>query len=203
LRIVSEIFSNILNVFSVLVMAFYMLLERDKLHKHLAFLFGHRDIEKMVEQFMNDLEYRLGGWVRAEILLMFIVGVMTYVGLLLLRVPYALPFAIIAGLLEIIPNIGPTISAIPPFLLVLTYSPLAAIGVVALYIVVQLVENNVLVPQVMSRAVGVNPLVTIIVLLVGFNLAGVLGAVLSVPMVLLGRTVMQYFFDGKILDKRE
>lgn len=195
--VVGGIFSNVLSIFTTLVMAFYMLLERDRLHKHLTVWFGNDTLERQIENLIDHLEFKLGGWVRAEIILMIIVGSLSYVGLLLLGVPYALPLAILAGLLEVVPNIGPFISAIPAVLIGLTVSPLIGLGVVALYLFVQLMENNLIVPQVMSKTVGVNPLVTVVVLLIGFELAGILGAVLAVPTVLLIQELVKTFMDGR------
>ena len=196
-RLLTGVFSNILGVFTTLVMTFYLLLERKNLHKYLTSLFENEKLEKRAEEFINHLEDNLGGWVRAELLLMLIVGCMTYVGLLFLKIPFALPLAIIAGLLELIPGIGPTISAIPAVIIALLISPVVSIGVAALYVLVQLLENNFIVPQVMSKTVGVNPLVTIVALLLGLELGGVKGAILAVPIVLLCRAVIKYFFVGR------
>lgn len=196
-KLVTSIFSNLLAVFTTLVMAFYLLLEREKLHIHLSKLIGNHQLENKVEKFLDDLEIRLGGWLRAEALLMLIVGVFTYLGLTLLRVPFALPLAIIAGFMELIPNIGPTLSAVPAVIVGITISPLTAIGTIALYIIVQLLENNFIVPQVMSKAVGVNPLVTILVLLIGFQIGGVKGAIMAVPLVLIFQSVFTHFFASR------
>ncbi len=196
-KLIGGLFSNILGIFTTLVMALYLLLEREKLHVYLAELVGNQELEKRIEEFIDSLEVTLGGWVRAELLLMLIVGTMTYVGLTLLKVPFAVSLAVIAGLLEIVPNLGPTFSAVPALIVGLAISPLVALGVVTLYVLVQLIENHLIVPQVMSKTVGVNPLITIIALLIGFNLAGVSGAVLAVPMVLIIKSVGGTFWAEK------
>ena len=134
---------------------------------------------------MDEIEKRLGGWIRAEIVLMIIIGLLTFIGLTLLGIDYALPLAILAGFLEIIPNIGPFISAIPAVLVGLFISPLMALAVAALYFLVQQIENNFIVPQLMAKECGINPLITIIALIAGFKLGGVIGAVLAVPIILL------------------
>ena len=82
---------------------------------------------------------------------MLAVGALTYIGLSILGVEIALPLAILAGILEIVPNIGPTISAVPAVLVALTIHPLTALATVALYFLVQLVENNLLVPKIMQK----------------------------------------------------
>ncbi|MAG59582.1 hypothetical protein CMO96_02215 [Candidatus Woesebacteria bacterium] len=200
LKVIVSVFSNIVAVFMSLVVTFYLLLERKNLNKYLLVLFGEGG-EKDAKRFVDRLEERLGGWVRGELALMFIVGVVTYIGLILLGIPYALPLAILAGLLEIIPGVGPFISAVPAVLLSLTISPAMALAVAALYFLVQQVENSVIVPKVMQTVVGVNPLVTIIVIIVGLKLAGVLGALLAVPIVIVIQVVAVEIFSIKALKK--
>lgn len=188
LHVVTTLFGNVISVFTTLVITFYLLLERQNLDKYLKLLFGEDRLATVVKT-VNLIESRLGGWVRGELVLMFSVGAMTYLGLLLLGVDIALPLAILAAILEIIPNIGPTISAVPAVLVALTINPIIAAATVALYFVVQILENNFLVPNVMRRAVGVNPLVSVLGLIIGFKLAGPAGAVLSIPLVIIVQTV--------------
>lgn len=173
------------------VMSFYFLKERQHLHKNLVWLFGANQTEKQAEKFVDRIDAQIGGWVRGELFLMLIVGVLTYGGLLLLNVNYALPLAIIAGLLEILPNIGPTISAIPAIIIAfLTGSPTMAVAVTALYILIQQLENSLIVPFVMKRAVGINPIATIIIILVGYRLGGVGGAALAIPLFLTAKVIL-------------
>lgn len=195
-RFAVSLLSNVIAVFSVLIITFYLLIERKNLDKYLIVLFGD-DGEKKAKRFVDQLEARLGGWVRGELALMFIIGVLTYTGLRLLGIPFALPLAILAGVLEIVPNIGPVISAIPAVVVALTVSPVMGIATAALYFLVQQLENSVIVPKVMQKATGVNPLVTIISLAVGFQLAGPLGAILAVPVV-----IVLYLVASEILSIR-
>lgn len=193
-RVLISFFSNLIGVFTVLVITFYLLLERKNLDRYLLVLFGQGG-EKQAKSFSDKLEIRLGGWVRGELMLMTIIGVITYVGLFLLGIPYALPLAILAGLLEIVPTIGPIISSIPAILLALTVSPVTALATAALYFIVQQAENVFILPKVMQKATGVNPLVTIVALGVGLKLAGVIGAVLAVPiLIVLHLLALEVFF---------
>ena len=159
---------------------FLSALERKHLNNYLSTIWeGDKSVH--ISKTVNEIERRLGSWVRGELILMLAVGALTYIGLSILGVEIALPLAILAGILEIVPNIGPTISAVPAVLVALTIHPLTALATVALYFLVQLVENNLLVPKIMQKAVGVNPLVSIVGLMIGFRLAGPAGAVLSIP----------------------
>lgn len=184
-KIVVGAFNNVVNLFTMMVVVFYLIMERKNLHKYLLFMFGETSRESKAEVFVTRLEKKLGGWVRGQLTLMLFVGVLTYFGLLFIGVDYSVPLAFLAGLLEIMPNIGPTLAAVPAILVAWGTSPVLALATMALYFVIQQVENNFLVPKVMSKAVGLSPLVVIIALLIGLKLAGVAGAILAIPAVLL------------------
>lgn len=198
--ILAGVLSNLISVFTVLVISFYLMLERKNFNHYLALLFGDGN-ETNAKKLIDKLELKLGGWVRGELMLMVIVGLMTFTGLTLLGIPYALPLAILAGFLEIVPGIGPFISAIPGVLLGLTISPVMAIATAVLYFLVQQVENTVIVPKVMQKATGINPLITMISLTIGFKLAGVMGAILAVPIVIVLHVIVVEVLEMKRLDR--
>lgn len=191
LKIAAGAFSNIMNVLALFFMAYYLVLERPKLHRYLLRLFDDdHNQEARAEAMVLAVESKVGGWVRGELILMLIIGVMTYLSLIILGIPYALPLAVLAGILEAVPNLGPTIAAIPAILIGLTVSPITAVGALVASIIIQQIESNWIVPKVMQSATGTEPLVTIVVLLVGFTLGGVAGAVLSMPAYLTIQTVL-------------
>ncbi len=193
IKIIVSTFSNIVKIFAFAVINYYFLMERKNLKKYLKILFSNkedRDIEELIEKF----ERKLGGWVRGEIFLMFIIGLMSYIGLRLLSINFALPLAIIAGILELIPNIGPTVSAVPAALVGFSYSPTMGFAVIALYFLIQQLENNFIVPKVMQKAIGLHPLITIITLMIGFKLGSVGGAVLAIPALLTFKIIFEEFY---------
>lgn len=179
-KLVSGIFSNILAILALGVITFYLLLERKDLNHYLTFLFGEEK-EKQIETVINKIESRLGGWVRGELLLMFTVGLLNYLGFRIIGLDFALPLAILAFILEIVPNVGPTLAAFPAILIALTISPYHALAVMGWCFLVQQVENSLLVPKIMKKIAGVNPLVSLLLLAVGFKLAGIGGAALAIP----------------------
>lgn len=189
-KITTGAFGTLLGFLTLLVLTFYLLLEWQKVVKFIASPFSGLQ-EKKVINLINDIENSLGRWVRGQITLSVIVGILVYIGLTALGVPSALPLALLAGILEIVPIIGPIISAIPSILIALTFSPILAVATGALYFIIQQLENNLIVPAVMSRAVGINPLVTIIALMIGAKLAGVLGVILSVPVVVIVKILIK------------
>lgn len=197
LRLSLDIFSNLVGIITLGVFTFYLLLERQHLERHLATLVSPEQQER-VYVLIQKIEQRLGAWVRGELALMTIIGLLAYLGLRLLGVEFALPLAILAGLLEIVPVMGPIISAIPGILIGFTISPILALAVAALYFLVQQLENNVIVPKIMQRAVGLYPIITILALMVGGKLMGVLGALLAVPALVVAQTIV-----SDILNKRD
>jgi len=178
-----SIFSNVISIITVLVFSFYMLVSRNKLEDGLGVFFGE-EMKNKLSSLMNNLENRLGGWARGELTLMFVVGLAIYIGLTIIGIPYALPLAILAGVLEIIPYMGPIVSAIPSALIGFGISPVAGFGVILVSFLVQQLENYLLVPKIMEKSVGVSPIVTLIALAVGARLAGVVGAIISIPTVI-------------------
>lgn len=178
-----SIFNNVLAIITVLVFAFYMLVARDKLEDQLGFFFGEEK-KKELGKIIDTLEVRMGGWARGELILMFMIGLGVYIGLRLIGIPYALPLSILSGILEIVPMLGPIISAVPGVLIGFGISPLSGLGVAALYFLVHQLEGYVLVPKIMEKSVGVSPIITLIALAVGARLAGIVGALISVPTVI-------------------
>ncbi len=179
-KLIFGVFSNLVEVLGLAVITFYLLMERKNLDHYLLLLFGEEN-DKKIEMVIDKIEARLGSWVRSEIVLMTFVGILNYVGFRVIGLNYALPLAILAFLLEIVPNLGPTIAALPAVLIALTISPIHALATAGWCFLVQQIENTILVPRIMKKIAGVNPLVTIISLAIGFKLAGVGGAVLAVP----------------------
>lgn len=195
LKVAVDTFSFFIFSTTIFVISFYIMMERPNIDKRLKFFFGEKS--KQIKKAYIEIEKKLGHWVRSMIFLMLIIGVQTYIGLTLMGIKYALPLAIIAGLLEVVTSVGPTISAIPAAIVGFATSPLHGIMVIGLYLVVQLFENNIIVPAVMKQTVGLHPLVTIISLLIGFELGGVLLAVLSLPLVLTAQIILDNIYPQK------
>lgn len=192
------IFSNIINILVVSIFTYYLLLSRNELDEQLGNYFGKKVKERTDEAF-DLIEKRLGGWLRGQIILMLVVAVATYIGLFILDIPFAVPLAMLAGLLEVIPNLGPTLSAVPAVLIGLGISPLVGLAVVALYFLIQQVENYFLVPRIMSKNMGLSPIVTLLALAIGFRVAGIAGAVISIPVV----AVIQVLADEYLLKDKK
>ncbi|KKR30643.1 MAG: hypothetical protein UT61_C0004G0070 [Candidatus Woesebacteria bacterium GW2011_GWA1_39_8] len=200
LKIGVSIFSNILTVFAVLIISLYFSIAREKLADQLRIILASNQA-KRVETILDRLEIELGGWTRGQLALMFLVGISTYVGLRLLRIPYAVPLAVLSGFLEVIPNIGPVVAAIPAIVVGFGISPITGLAVLALSFLVQQVENYFFVPKIMEKSVGISPVVTLLALLIGFRLGGIVGAMLSVPVLITLRVILHEYFSVDKLGK--
>ena len=177
-------FEAVLTAMSVLFFTAYILIDMENLRRLFLGLFKREDQNKMVAGVLEEIQLRLGGWLRGQIVLMLVIGIGTYVGLSLLRLDYVLPLAIIAGFLEIVPILGPILSAVPSVVVGFAVSPLVGLGVLGWFILLQQLENNLIVPKVMQKSVGFNPLITMVVILIGAKLLGMAGALLAVPITL-------------------
>jgi predicted PurR-regulated permease PerM len=143
----------------------------------------------------------IGRWIRGQLLLGAVIFAATLIGLLVLSVigfrefaDFAVLLALVAGILELVPVIGPIIAAIPAILIGASISPAAALAAVALYTIIQQVENHLLVPKVMGDAVDLHPAIVIISIIVAASLFGIWGAILAAPVVALGRDLYRYGF---------
>lgn len=190
----ASIFGGIVSFVVMLVITFYLVVQENGIVRFINAVTPEA-YKAYVTQMMQNIQVKLGSWLRGQLLLMFIIGLVTYIGLKIVGMDYALVLALWAGLTEIIPYIGPVLGAIPAVFLALSQSPLQALIVLALYVVVQQLENNIIVPMVMKRTVGLNPIVSIIVVLVGAKLGGVIGAVISIPLATAVAVILSDFFE--------
>ncbi|HEX9664916.1 MAG TPA: AI-2E family transporter [Patescibacteria group bacterium] len=177
---VSSIFGGIISLILVLVITFYMTIEEDATRRVLKSVTPDKYLP-YVTQLTNRIQNKLGLWLKGQLILSLILGIISYIGLKILGIEYALILAVLAGLAEFVPFLGPIIAGIPAVILAFFQEPIKAVFVIILYIIIQQVENHILVPKVMQKTVGLNPIIVIVALLVGAKLAGVLGALLAVP----------------------
>lgn len=184
-----DVFKNLISWISVLVVTIYMLFDREKMENYVTSFFGER--QDKIKILLRKIEDKLGAWLHGQLFLSAVVGILVYIGLFILGVEFALPLAIIAGLLEVVPVIGPIIAAIPAILVGLTVSPIFAALIGGLYLAVQQIENQIIVPQVMKRAVGLNPLLVILAVSIGGRLLGIAGALLAVPIAVVIQLIIQ------------
>jgi len=165
---------------TLLVIVFFWLVEHARIQRYVL-AFVAMDRRAGVRDAWNEVETRLGLWVRGQLILMGAMGVATGTAYTLLGVPGALLLGLIAALTEAIPIVGPLLGAIPAILVAATVSPQLALIVTVVYVVLQFLEGSVLVPMVMRNTIGISPLLVLLSLLVGSAAGGLVGAFLAVP----------------------
>jgi predicted PurR-regulated permease PerM len=181
---------TITSVLTLLTVVYFWLTEHARLQRYvLAFVPRHR--RKRARDVWNAAETRLGMWVRGQLILMATIGIGTSVAYTLLGVPAALLLGLIAALAEAIPIVGPLLGAIPAVLVAATVSPELALSVAGVYLVLQLIEGNVLVPLVMRNTTGISPFLVILSVLIGGAAGGFIGALLAVPIAAVGEVLIE------------
>ena len=188
-------FSGLISVVVVFSLAFYMVLKEDGIKKFIVSIMPQKKKE-YAANLTNRIENKIGHWMVGQLFLMIIIFALDFVGLSLVGIPYALVLALFAGVLEIVPYVGPIVSAVPGVVLGFLISPTVGILALLVYTIAQQFEGHVIVPLVMKKAVGLNPVATIAAILIGFKLAGVLGAIIAVP----AATAIGLFL-GDLMDK--
>ncbi|MBA3824145.1 MAG: AI-2E family transporter [Ktedonobacterales bacterium] len=175
----------------VLTMAFFWLTAVDGLKPFILNVIGEDD-QSRVNVLFEDLSRRLGGFVRGVLVNMSVIGVLSGLGMWALGVPYALLLGIFAGLTEVIPYLGPYFGGGAAVLVaLLTVGPLKSLEVLAVYVIIQEIEGNVLVPVVMNRTAQINPFTVVVAVLIGGSLFGIAGSILAVPLAIVVTVVAE------------
>jgi len=198
LNTLSAIFGGLFSLIGVLVITFYLIIEEQAMRRFLQNIVPPKYLPK-VTGMLDDIQQKMGMWLRGQLVLCLAIFIVTFIGLSILGVKNALVLALFAGVMEIVPFIGSTIGAIPAIFFGFAEATWLGFAVIGLYILVQQLENNLLVPKVMQKSVGLNPLVVIIVMLIGAKIAGIVGVLLSVPTVLIFETIFHAVY--KVYDE--
>ncbi len=177
-----SIVSSILEIFLVLVMSIYWLVVAPSLRDFVLSLFPPERHESL-RPLMRDIGSAMGGYIRATVINGLTIGFLTYIGLAVIGVDYPLVLGVVAGLLELIPIVGPMISGVIVVIAALANSPTQALIALAFMFILQQFEGNVLVPYVMRSQTEISPLLVIIALFAGGTIGGLLGALIAIPLV--------------------
>jgi len=191
-----NVFGGILSALLVLVISIYLAAREQGVKKFVLSLVSPKN-EVYAASLVDRILLKLGAWLRGQIILMAIVGILVYIGLTLLKIKFALTLALLAALLEIVPFIGPILSAVPGVLFALVQSLGLAVLVAVFYYVVQELEKYLFVPLVMKKAVGLNPITVLVAVLVGFELEGIIGAVIAIPVAAIISIIFHDYMDRR------
>jgi predicted PurR-regulated permease PerM len=172
---------------------FYVLKDQRRGMDYLYGLFPP-GIQHDVRNIVGIADRVLGAYVRGQIILGFIIGLVTFIGLYLLDVPYAVPLAVLAGIFEMVPILGPWISGVTGVIVVLATEPSKIWVVIVFFVMIQQLENTFLVPKVQGDAVDMNPAVIMVLLVVGGAVFGILGVIVIVPLAAIARDIFVYVY---------
>lgn len=178
--LVVGIFGGVASFAAIIVISFYLSVMKDGIQMFLKSVVP-REYETYAMDLWRRSELKVGRWLQGQLLLGLIVGLVVYVGLSLMDIRFALVFGILSMLLEIVPVAGPVLAAIPGVFIAFLQNPTLGLWVLLFYVVVQQLENHLLVPLVLGKTVGLNPVAVLMSLLIGGKLAGIPGAILAVP----------------------
>lgn len=196
LAFTGKTFQSLFVFVAVFLLAFYWALDGERAIRGLL-LWLPSQSRPGIRELITEIEEKIGGFVRGQAVLCLLIGLAALAAYTLLGLPYALVLAILAGIFEAIPVIGPMLGAIPALLIALTISNQAVIGVLIATVIIQGLENYILVPRVMKRAVGVNPIVAMLALVTLSSMLGLAGAFLAIPIA----AIVQLFLDRFLLNR--
>ncbi|MEI6288383.1 MAG: AI-2E family transporter [bacterium] len=177
---VSSFFGGVISFIVIMMITFYMTIEEQSLKRVIRSMVPDK-YQPYTMQLINRMQEKIGLWLRGQIILSVIIFLLAWLGLSVLGVKYALVLALFVGVTEIIPYLGAIAGAVPAVLIAFTQSTTLGLWTIFLYLLIHQSENHILVPQVMKKTVGLNPIVVIVVILIGAQVAGLWGVLLSVP----------------------
>lgn len=187
--------------FALVLVGAIFLATQPALYRRGVLLMTPKRAEPVTEKAMDDATAALRGWMVGQLMSMTVVAALTWVGLLLLGVPAAGGLALIAGLLDIIPFVGPIIAGIPAVILAFTVSPMTAVWTIGLFLLVQQIQGNILQPLIQKHAVDVPPAVLLFAVVGAGTLFGFLGVLLAAPITVVVFVLVQRIYVKTILDK--
>ena len=191
--LISTITGVILSVVIVPFILFYLLKDGEKLPEYFLKLLPPRFRDDTREVF-TEADKQLGAYIQGQLIVAFCIGVMVYIGFLIIGMEYALLLGVLAMVTSVVPYIGPAIAITPAAIIALVTSPFMLIKLAVVWTVVQLVEGNLISPQVMGKTLFIHPVTIIFVLLTAGSLFGVVGVILGIPMYALIRVLISHFY---------
>lgn len=189
-----SVFSNMAVLVSIFFLSVYISLDWENIKNHVLSFFRD-DLRDEVQEVMFEIEVSISQWLKGQLILMLVVGLLSYISFLVIGIDYALALAVLCGLLEFVPMIGPIVSMVISTLIVLAQDPLKALFVLIACVVIQQLENNLLVPRVMQKVSGFSPLVILISVIAFTKFLGIVGTIIAVPCVMVGYVLAKRFVN--------
>lgn len=178
--VIKAIFNGIFNFVLVLILTFFLIVSGKDVNNFFVSLFPSKHGEYIAEK-IETIQEKVGFWLRGQVILMFLMFGLSLTGLLILGIDNALTLAMMTGIAELLPVVGPIAAGIPALLVAFNESPWLALWVLGLIIFMQQIEGNLLVPLVMRKAVGLSPIIIILAMMTGLETLGIVGMIMAIP----------------------
>jgi predicted PurR-regulated permease PerM len=191
LMLTETIAKTVFIIIFVLTLAYYWTLNGERTIRSLLLRIPMQSREN-VRDVIAAMEGKVGAFLRGQAILCLSVAVAMLIALTIIQLPYALSLALLAGVFEAVPILGPTLGAIPALMVALAVAPDKVIWVIVAVIIIQQIESNLLIPRIMDKSVGVNPVVTILAIIAFSSLLGLPGAILAIPLAAIIQVVISY-----------
>ncbi len=196
LDVLGAVAGNAVLVFVVIVLSLYLSISKGSIERFVRDMVP-LDKETYIIDLYRRTQHKLGKWLTSQIILSIIVGSMTFAGLLIMGTEYALVIGIFAALLEIVPYAGPIATGIVAFIMIVPQSASLAVGAIILFFVIHQIENHILVPLIVGRVVGIDPVMVVLAILAGSQIDGLVGAVIAIPVAIIIQEVMDDWSEKK------
>ena len=194
---ISLVFGGVASFLVIFFVALFLNIQKNGVRNLFLLLVPKKHLE-YADSFFNKMQDSLNGWLWGKLMSSVIIAIVIYLGLLLIGIPYAIVFAVMALILNFIPFLGPVIAVIIPAFIGFTISPWSGIFVFALYFIANgIIESFILLPIFMKRAINMNPILLILFVLIGGRLAGVMGVVISIPVAAVMSLIINEFLSKK------
>ncbi len=193
---VTSIFGAFATFVIILVITFYMTVEEEGIKRFFRSLAPLKYQPYLIQK-INRVQEKMGSWLWGELLLMLVVGFLAGLSMWILGLKYFLVLGLLAALFEVVPIIGPILASLPAIFFAFSDRPLKALLVIIIYVVIQQIENQILVPKIMNKAVGLNPIIVLVTVLIGAKIAGLIGVILAVPTATIISIFLEDFFQKK------
>ncbi|MBU2213741.1 AI-2E family transporter [Patescibacteria group bacterium] len=194
-KLAGSVAKFLINLIIVLVLGFFIQLEKERILKWIVSFMPER-YRTYLHSKSEAMHTKIGQWARGELLLMLSIAILTFIALIILGMPYALTLAVLAGFCEFIPAVGPLIAAIPAVMIALSDKGLVyALIVAGVYYIIQWCENNLLVPLIMRRAVGLSPVAILFAMMVGISFPNTIHPLVGVMLAIPITTILALFLE--------
>ena len=194
--IITEVLGNVILVVTTLVLSLYLAINRDGVEKFLRAILPRNYEDYVIDVYLR-VRKKMGLWLQGQLILSLIIAILVFIGSWVLGIKYGLILGILAGFFELVPYIGPIITGAVVILVAIKESFMLGVYALALFIIIQQSENSILVPKVMEKAVGFRPIVTMVAILAGGQIFGIMGALLAVPVSLIISIIFKYIYSSE------